>query len=41
MYVANQNGLTIVHFRVDQTTGSLIPTGDTTEVGGPVCIEFA
>ena len=41
MYVANQNSHTIVHFRIDQATGALHPTGDVTEIGGPVCILFA
>lgn len=41
MYVANQNSHTIVHFQIDQKTGALCPTGDVTEIGGPVCIQFA
>ncbi|HVC35643.1 MAG TPA: beta-propeller fold lactonase family protein, partial [Chloroflexota bacterium] len=41
LYVANQNSHTIVHFYIDQATGALRPTGDVTEIGGPVCIQFA
>jgi 6-phosphogluconolactonase len=41
MYVANQDSDTIVHFRIDPATGALRPTGDVTQVGGPVCIQFA
>jgi 6-phosphogluconolactonase len=41
LYAANQNGNTIVHFKIDPQTGHLMPTGDVTEVGGPVCILFA
>jgi 6-phosphogluconolactonase len=40
LYVANQNSDTIVHFRIDGESGRLVPTGDVTEVGGPVCILF-
>lgn len=40
LYAANQNSDTIVHFRIDPETGRLVPTGDVTEVGGPVCILF-
>jgi 6-phosphogluconolactonase len=40
LYVANQNSDTIVHFRIDRQTGQPTPTGDVTEVGGPVCILF-
>jgi 6-phosphogluconolactonase len=40
LYVANQLSDTIVHFRIDRQIGRLAPTGDVTEVGGPVCILF-
>ncbi len=41
LYAANQNSDTIVHFRIDHQSGQLIPTGDVTAVGAPVCILFA
>jgi 6-phosphogluconolactonase len=41
LYAANQNSDTIVHFRIDGQTGRLTPTGDVTEIGGPVCILFS
>lgn len=41
LYAANQNSGTIVHFRIDQESGALRPTGEATQVGGPVCIVFA
>lgn len=36
----NQDSDNIVIFRVDQETGKLSPTGETVEVGAPVCIQF-
>jgi 6-phosphogluconolactonase len=39
LYAANQESDTIVHFRIDQQ-GQLIPTGEVTRVGAPVCILF-
>lgn len=36
----HQNSDTIVLFSVDQETGKLKPTGQTVEVGSPVCIQF-
>lgn len=40
LYAANQDSDTIVTFRVDKATGGLAPTGQTVEVGSPVCIIF-
>lgn len=40
LYAANQESDTIVHFRIDHHAGQLIPTGDVTRVGAPVCILF-
>lgn len=36
----NQDSDNIVIFRVDQQTGKLSPTGESIEVGSPVCIQF-
>lgn len=36
----NQNSNTIVVFKIDQTTGKLISTGQEISVGNPVCIRF-
>lgn len=36
----NQDSNNIVAFRIDQETGKLTPTGQTVEVGAPVCIQF-
>ena len=41
MYAANENGHSIVAFRVDETTGKLAPTGQVIKAGSPVCIAFA
>jgi 6-phosphogluconolactonase len=40
LLAANQGSDTVVVFRVDQQTGRLTPTGQTVEVGAPVCIKF-
>jgi 6-phosphogluconolactonase len=36
----NQDSDNIVIFRVDPQTGKLSPTGESIEVGSPVCIQF-
>ena len=36
----NQGSDSIVIFKIDQKTGKLTPTGQTIEVGAPVCIRF-
>jgi 6-phosphogluconolactonase len=40
LLAANQGSDTIVVFRIDQKTGRLKPTGQSVEVGKPVCIKF-
>jgi 6-phosphogluconolactonase len=40
MIVANQKTNNIVLYEIDQENGELTPTGDTLEVGAPVCILF-
>lgn len=40
LLAANQNSDTVVTFRVDQQTGRLENTGQTLEIGAPVCIVF-
>jgi len=40
LFVANQDTDNIVGFRIDTKTGHLAPTGQTFEVGAPVCIAF-
>jgi 6-phosphogluconolactonase len=40
MIVANQDGNSLVVFKIDQQTGALSPTGVRAEVGGPVCVKF-
>jgi len=40
MIVANQDGHTLVVFKIDQQTGALSPTGVTAEVPSPVCVKF-
>ena len=37
---ANQGSDSVVVFRVNQANGSLQPTGQTVEVGSPVCVKF-
>lgn len=37
---AGQNSSTIAVFRVDTETGKLTPTGQTLDVGAPVCVRF-
>jgi 6-phosphogluconolactonase len=40
MLVANQNGNSVISFRINQSTGELTPTGSSVEVGSPVCVRF-
>jgi|SRR5579864_470825 len=40
LYAANQDSDTIVQFEINPDTGGLQSTGNTTEVGAPVCILF-
>jgi 6-phosphogluconolactonase len=40
MLVANQNGKSVISFRINQTTGELTPTGSSVEVASPVCVRF-
>lgn len=40
LFVANQDSDNVVGFRIDASTGRLSPTGQTLQVGAPVCIEF-
>jgi 6-phosphogluconolactonase len=40
MITAGQNSSTIAVFAIDQTTGKISATGQTLEVGSPVCVKF-
>jgi 6-phosphogluconolactonase len=40
LLAGNQDSHSIVVFRVDPTTGQLSPTGQTLQVGSPVCVKF-
>jgi 6-phosphogluconolactonase len=40
LLAGNQDSHTIVVFRIDQQTGRLTATGQTLEVGSPVCVKF-
>jgi len=40
LIAANQAGNSIVVFRIDAKTGRLTPTGETHQVGAPVCVKF-
>jgi 6-phosphogluconolactonase len=40
LIAANQATDNLVVFRIDQKTGKLTPTGQTLEVGAPVCVKF-
>lgn len=40
LLAANQNSDNITVFRIDAKTGQLKPTGQTLEVGAPVCVKF-
>lgn len=41
LFAAHQDSDNIVDFKIDAGTGRLTPTGDTQEVGAPVCVVFA
>lgn len=41
LLAANQDSDSVVVFRIDPGTGRLTPTGQTLEVGAPVCVKFA
>ena len=41
LLAANQDTDSVVVFRIDPSTGGLTPTGQTIEVGAPVCVIFA
>jgi len=40
LIAANQDSNSLVVFRIDAQTGALTPTGDSAEVGAPVCVKF-
>lgn len=40
MLVANQSGGNVIVFRIDQSTGELLPTKTSVEVPNPVCVRF-
>ena len=40
LLAANQDTNSVVVFRIDLKTGRLTPTGQTLEVGAPVCVKF-
>ncbi len=40
LFAANQHSDNVVVFRIDAKTGKLTPTGETLEVGRPVCVRF-
>ncbi len=40
LLAANQNTNNVVVFRIDAKTGRLTPTGQSVEVGAPVCVKF-
>ena len=40
MLVANQSGGNVIVFRIDQSTGELIPTKSSVHVDRPVCVRF-
>lgn len=40
MLVANQSGGNVIVFRIDQTTGQLLPTDSSVQVPNPVCVRF-
>jgi 6-phosphogluconolactonase len=40
LFAGNQDSHTVVIFGIDQQTGRLAPTGQTLEVGSPVCVKF-
>jgi len=40
MLVANQSGGNVIVFRINQSTGELIPTSSGVQVPSPVCVRF-
>jgi 6-phosphogluconolactonase len=40
LIVAHQNSDSLVVFQIDRSTGKLTPTGQTFEVGAPVCVRY-
>ncbi|HNQ89756.1 MAG TPA: lactonase family protein [Verrucomicrobiota bacterium] len=40
LWAANQNSDTLVLFRIDPNRGRLLPTGESLNVGSPVCVQF-
>jgi 6-phosphogluconolactonase len=40
LLAANQGSDNVVVFAIDTASGKLTPTGQTVEVGAPVCVEF-
>jgi 6-phosphogluconolactonase len=40
LLAANQGSDNVVVFRIDATSGALAPTGQTLEIGSPVCVKF-
>jgi 6-phosphogluconolactonase len=40
LLAAHQDSDNVVAFRIDAKTGRLTPTGQTLEVGAPVCVKF-
>lgn len=40
LLAANQGSDSVVVFRLDPTTGGLTPTGQTVQIGAPVCVKF-
>ena len=41
LVVANQNGDSLIVFRIDDMTGRLADTGEHVEIGTPMCVKFA
>ena len=41
LVVANQNGDSLIVFRIDDRTGTLGDTGEHVEIGTPMCVKFA
>ncbi|HEV7405355.1 MAG TPA: beta-propeller fold lactonase family protein, partial [Chthoniobacteraceae bacterium] len=40
LLVANQNAANVAVYKIDQSTGTLKPTGEKVELGKPVCVLF-
>jgi 6-phosphogluconolactonase len=40
LLAGNQDSASVVIFKIDQKTGELTPTGQTLEIGSPVCVKF-